>query len=250
MSGTQRQTAVRADNDICSIPNMASRANHDNVIKVMIVGDSISHGREGDWTWRYRIWQWFQHQQVAVRFVGPYKGTVPPDEPHPPRPPRLVDDPPDPPPSFRTDGGYAAGVDRDFLANSDHFAASGQQAYHAKDLVAEQVAAYQPDLCLVELGFNDLGWRRCGPIETLACMKHLIQHARSAKPDLKFAIANVPHRTDLPGREDLPVDTNVYNGMLARSIPDWSSPISPIALVRFCENYSCKCDQQDLMFRP
>jgi hypothetical protein len=222
---------------------MASPANHDNAIRVMIVGDSISHGREGDWTWRYRIWQWFKEQQVAVRFVGPYSGTVPPDEAHPPRPPRMVDESPEPPSPLRTDGGYAAGVDRDFLANSGHFAASGQQAYYAKDLIAEQVATYQPDLCLVELGFNDLGWRRCGPVETLASIKHLIQEARSAKSDLKFAIANIPHRTDLPGREDLPVDTDAYNHMLAQSIPDWSSSVSHIALVRFCENYSCKYDQ-------
>ena len=43
-------------------------------IKVMIVGDSISQGHEGDWTWRYRLWQWFQSEGVAVDFVGPYTG--------------------------------------------------------------------------------------------------------------------------------------------------------------------------------
>jgi hypothetical protein len=35
-------------------------------ISVMIVGDSITQGHEGDWTWRYRLWQWFQEQGVAV----------------------------------------------------------------------------------------------------------------------------------------------------------------------------------------
>jgi lysophospholipase L1-like esterase len=212
-----------------------------NAIKVMVVGDSISHGREGDWTWRYRIWEWFDQQRIPVRFVGPYARTSPPEKPHPPHPPRLIDEPPEPPPPFRTDGGYAKGVSPRFLANSDHFAAGGRQARQAKDLIAEQIAAYQPDFCLVELGFNDLGWRVSGPIETLASMKHLIDQARSAKPDLKFAIANVPYRTDMPGREDLPANTKIYNDMLARSIPSWSTPKSPIALVRFCEHYSCKC---------
>lgn len=42
--------------------------------KVMVVGDSISHGHEGDYTWRYRLWQWFNTQGVAATFVGPYLG--------------------------------------------------------------------------------------------------------------------------------------------------------------------------------
>ncbi len=209
-------------------------------IKVMVVGDSISHGREGDWTWRYRIWEWLGQQRVPVRFVGPYTGPSPPEAPRPPRPPRFAEDPPDPPPPFRTDGGYAAGVAREFLANSAHFSASGRQVDQAKDLIAEQVAAYEPDLCLVELGFNDLGWRWCDPVDLIAGMKHLINQARSAKPDLKFAIANIPQRTDMPGREDLPIGTSAYNALLARRIPEWSTARSPIALVRFCENYSCK----------
>jgi hypothetical protein len=36
-------------------------------ISVMIVGDSITQGLEGDWTWRYRIWEWFKDQDVKVR---------------------------------------------------------------------------------------------------------------------------------------------------------------------------------------
>ncbi|EAQ90467.1 hypothetical protein CHGG_02402 [Chaetomium globosum CBS 148.51] len=227
---------------------MATPEVEKNAIKVMIVGDSISHGREGDWTWRYRIWEWFSQEDIDVRFVGPYKGTIPPDEPHPPYPPRLQDEPPQLPAPLRTDGGYAAGVHPDFLSNCHHFAASGQQAYVAKDLVAEQVAAYQPDLCLVQLGFNDLGWRMCGPAVTLASIGQLLEEARSAKPDLKFAVANVPQRTDIPGREDLPRDTDLYNDMLAQAIHSWDTVKSPVALVCFCENYSCGGSNSDAAY--
>jgi hypothetical protein len=38
-------------------------------ISVMIVGDSITQGLEGDWTWRYRLWEWFKDQDVKVRRV-------------------------------------------------------------------------------------------------------------------------------------------------------------------------------------
>lgn len=30
--------------------------------RIMIVGDSISHGAHEDWTWRYRLWQWCKCQ--------------------------------------------------------------------------------------------------------------------------------------------------------------------------------------------
>lgn len=43
--------------------------------KMMIVGDSISQGMEGDWTWRYRLWDWLDSQSVDFEFVGPWNGT-------------------------------------------------------------------------------------------------------------------------------------------------------------------------------
>lgn len=44
---------------------------------MMVVGDSISQGEEGDWTWRYRLWEWLKVQDVVVDFVGPFLGTRP-----------------------------------------------------------------------------------------------------------------------------------------------------------------------------
>jgi hypothetical protein len=37
-----------------------------NSISVMVVGDSMTQGKEGDWTWRYRLWEWFNDQGVQV----------------------------------------------------------------------------------------------------------------------------------------------------------------------------------------
>jgi hypothetical protein len=33
-------------------------------------------GQQGDYTWRYRIWQFFQDNGIDVQMVGPYTGTV------------------------------------------------------------------------------------------------------------------------------------------------------------------------------
>ncbi|KAK4663874.1 uncharacterized protein QC763_502030 [Podospora pseudopauciseta] len=192
--------------------------------RIMIVGDSISHGREGDWTWRYRIWEWFRQNNTPVVFVGPHKGTIPP-----------------PPEDDRTrDGGYAPDVDRDFLQDCYHYSWWGKAACVVKDGIGEQVATHKPDLCLVELGFNDIGWGISDPGGTLKSMEALITEARTHNQALKFAIANVPQRTIVPGLGDLPVRVETYNELLAQAIPSWNQPSSPVVLVHLCENYLCR----------
>ncbi len=206
--------------------------------KVMIVGDSMTQGAEGDWTWRYRLWQWFRNQHIDVDFVGPYKGTKNPVAPAAPARPPLqgenqessLDDPP-------VSGAYATGVSPDF--DRDHFAVWGRQVAQDKKLIGKMVAQYQPDLVLVGLGFNDMGWFVSGADGTLDSMKDLIENARDAKPGVRFAVANVPQRSFIGGREDLPVTTADYNDKLGRAVSSWSTPASRVELVDWAGAYDC-----------
>lgn len=205
-------------------------------LKVMVVGDSMSQGKEGDYTWRYRLWQWFREQHVAVDFVGPYSGTQPQDLGLAPQPPKLQGEAdPDPGPP-RTSGGYAAGTEG---FDSDHFAVWGRQAAQDKGLIKAQVEKYRPDLLLVGLGFNDMGWFVSDAPGTLDSMKTLVDEARAAKPDLKLALANVPQRTKIGGRDDLITKTDDYNKLLAAAIPTWSTADSPVKLVDWRGAYDC-----------
>jgi lysophospholipase L1-like esterase len=208
-------------------------------IRVMIVGDSMSQGQQGDWTWRYRIWEWFNNQGIAVNFVGPYTGTVQPDPPSAPSPPPLygTSQPTGP---IKTSGGYAAGVSPDFNSNSNHFAVWGRAAAVDKGLIQDVVTAHQADLMLLMLGFNDMGWFYSDAPGTLDSIITLINNARAANPNLKFAIANVPQRTFIGGRNDLPLNTDIYNGLLNNVIPGWSTTQSPVHLVHLQENYDCE----------
>ncbi|GMG05367.1 unnamed protein product [Aspergillus oryzae] len=156
-------------------------------LKVMIVGDSISQGREGDFTWR---------------------------------------------------GGYAKQVSSDFPKS--HFAVWGRAAAVDKGLIKEVMAAHPADLMLLLLGFNDMGWFYSDSIGTLDSIHTLISNARAANPKIKFAIANVPQRSFIGGREDLPVSTNIYNSLLRDTIPKWSTTASPIHPVELEENYNCQ----------
>ncbi|MEU6484185.1 phosphatidylinositol-specific phospholipase C domain-containing protein [Streptomyces sp. NPDC046887] len=215
---------------------IARNRSDDGTLRVMVVGDSMTQGHEGDYTWRYRLWQWFRDQRVPVDFVGPYTGTKPQDTGSAPQPPRLQGEPEPAPGPPRTHGAYARGVE---LFDSDHFAVWGRQAAQDKSLIKEQVARYKPDLMLVGLGFNDMGWFVSDAHGTLASMKTLVDEARAAKPDLKFALANVPQRTKIDGRDDLIGNTTAYNKLLADAVPRWNTGSSPVKLVDWQGAYDC-----------
>ncbi|MDT0466547.1 fibronectin type III domain-containing protein [Streptomyces gibsoniae] len=209
-------------------------------LRVMVVGDSMSEGMEGDWTWRYRLWQWFKDQHIAVDFVGPYRGTKQPDAPTgPPAPPPLQGEGDGNPSAVGppVNGAYAQGVPADF--DGDHFAVWGRQAAQDKDLIGPMVTQYQPDLVLFGIGFNDMGWLVSDATGTLDSVKTMVDRARAAKPDLRFAVANVPMRPLIDGRQDLIVKTRQYNTMLANAIPSWSTAASPVKLVDWEGAYSC-----------
>lgn len=206
--------------------------------RVMIVGDSITQGREGDYTWRYRLWRWFQDQKIPVEFVGPWKGTVNPEKPGPPKRPH-VDGELLPPEEPQNQGGYAEDVDAGFEDNTWHCSRWGWQAYEAKEEIEDHVRRHQPDYLLVALGFNDMGWFKTDADGTLESMKTLVERARVGKRDLDFVLGNVPHRSYMEGRPDLPKSIDRYNSLLKDAVPAWDTKQSRIALAPFRENYSC-----------
>ncbi|WP_433553333.1 SGNH/GDSL hydrolase family protein [Micromonospora zamorensis] len=207
-------------------------------VRVMVVGDSMSQGDEGDWTWRYRLSEWFREQGVDAEFVGPYKGTVPARAPGR-KPPTLQGQLPEPETeSTRFGGEYDKRAET--FDDDEHFAMWGQQAAVAKSLIQYQVQQQKPDLILLGLGFNDLGWSVTNPKDTVDSMKMLVDRARDANPNIKLAIANVPQRTLLSVNRELPDKTNDYNSRLAQEIPTWNTAQSPVKLVKWRENYDCE----------
>jgi lysophospholipase L1-like esterase len=214
---------------------------------VMIVGDSISNGFESDYTWRYRFWQWTRKENWAVNFVGPLTGTDKPEAPHGPVPPPLVGTnptPPEPDPSTFT-GVYASDVDSGFLSNgSAHYAMWGRQLGQDVATIGPVMNTLKskgqlPDLLLVELGFNDIGWLFAGAglVDT---MKTFIDNARRANPNVRIVVGNVPHRTTLgPANPQLPQRTTEYNAVLASTIAAMSASGMPITLADIDGSYGC-----------
>ncbi|KAJ6779301.1 hypothetical protein PWT90_10378 [Aphanocladium album] len=204
--------------------------------KVLIVGDSITHGQEGDFTWRYRISEWFRNYAPDTKpeFVGPYTGTQERDKAKEPQPPMLSSDLP-PNTNPRTSGGYHPGIS----FQSNHFAVWGRQIAQDTPLIEDVVRKYKPDIILVLLGFNDMGWFVSDAPGTLNSMEKFIQNARKPNPGVKMAIANVPQRSLIGGRDDLPVKTTDYNRALPALLKKFDSQLSPTRLVDVEGNYDC-----------
>ena len=177
--------------------------------RVMVVGDSISHGSSGDWTWRYRLWKHLTANGVSVDFVGPsnqLNNMMTPEE-------------------GDGDNTYA---DPDF--DRDHNAQWGRPlAYEVNDIAAK-VTRHDPGTLLVLLGINDVGWFAHEPARLEVDMRAFIANARSAKPDIRLVLGKL-----LPTRraaEDAAFATKIadINARYATVATELSTATSPIVL--------------------
>ncbi|KAF2004167.1 SGNH hydrolase [Amniculicola lignicola CBS 123094] len=206
--------------------------------KFLIVGDSITHGMTGDWTWRYRLWSWLK-QNYDVTFLGPYRGThgQTPRSAVYPTPPKFPGEATTTTPDIQ--GPYAGAVSSEFSL-SGHGGYWGRQAAQVRYDIKGWVAAYQPQYLLILLGFNDLGWFVSGPEGLIGNMGALVQAAREGKPDVKILIGNVVDREFIEGRQDLVDNTARYNQLLKTTMPNWFRWESPLTYVDVNSNYNCR----------
>jgi lysophospholipase L1-like esterase len=149
-----------------SPPARATTATTTPTTRLMVVGDSISQGFGGDWTWRYWLWREVNRQGAAVDFVGP---------------------------SRTTSGGTR--YERPWAWDSDHDAVGGATVNYHQERIAAALTQYTPDVIVVELGVNDL--IHGDSAETLvADLQQLLATAWATEPGLKVLLAQVPSIAD------------------------------------------------------
>lgn len=178
----------------------------DPPVRIMVVGDSMTEGSSGDWTWRYRLAKYLDAAGVDYDFVGPRTTML------------------DLATSEHTSLEYA---DPDF--DRDHFSRWGE-SLHAilaenaavpDDAIGPAVAEYQPDVVIELLGVNDLLFGS-SPQETLDVAHTFVDEVRAAKPDTTVVMSTVPaeqyaHVAD-------------YNDLLSATASTWSLPSSPVVV--------------------
>lgn len=106
-----------------------------------------------------------------------------------------------------------------------------------KGLIQGVLESTPADLILFMLGFNDMGWFYSDAPGTIDSVDTFISNARAANPNVKIALANVPQRSFIGGREDLVENTEIYNALLPKYISQWTTEQSPIHLVELEQSY-------------
>jgi lysophospholipase L1-like esterase len=131
------------------------------VVRIMLAGDSITQGFDGDYTWRYRLYQELTRLQVPFDFVGPHT------EPY--------------------------GGSNTYLAtgwDTDHDAKGGTTLGAQLGNITADMSAYRPDVLVALYGTNDL---RLGvtPDELMDRWRSYVAQARAVRPDVKLVLGEV-----------------------------------------------------------
>lgn len=134
-------------------------------LTVMPVGDSVTQGFGGDFTWRYWFWKEFQRQRVSLDFVGPSEGFI---------------------------KGYGTRYENPKITfDTDHAALGGSQIqYHAAH-IDQEMAAYRPDVVALELGINNLVSGNQAPGVVASELEALMNQIWADKPDTKIMLAQL-----------------------------------------------------------
>ncbi len=197
----------------------------DPTVKVLVMGDSLTQEFEGDYTWRYRFWQAERTKGVNIAFVGPFTALMP----------------------WWAPGGVSGYTDyADPCFNQQHHFATGGKDMAAtldtracpfdsqvRSEVACATLAYQPDVVLDFMGYNDLkpaqdGQHGYTATQLLATVKSFIAQVRTVSPTVPVAVANVLS-TKAP---QIVVDATTYNAELKTALADPTTfATGPVGLV-------------------
>ena len=178
--------------------------------KFMIVGDSITEGSSGDYTWRYRLWKHLKASQVAgIQFVGPRHG---------------LDD--------LTETG--ANEDSEQYADPDfdehHLALWGQPFTAVMENIGQYVRDCDPDVVLTLLGINDFVWYGETAFQVEQDVRIYIAEARRQKPTLGFTFGRLLPTQRAAGDPEFAGIVADFNARLEALAAELSLPFSPVVV--------------------
>lgn len=194
-------------------------------MRFMFVGDSMTIGRAGDYTWRFRMWQ-----HLTTSFGGRYKIVGPRCE--------LYDTVANAPVSHAYGNpGFPADARR-------HLAGWGEGWLHMAPLIRETVTAEKADVLLVSLGLIDLGFYT-DSTQTALSAGQFIAEARKANAHVRMVL--LPVIPNIRALSDAPfaAECDRFNELLAKTVADLDTASSPVLLASAPESYNIHSDTYD-----
>jgi lysophospholipase L1-like esterase len=188
---------------VTALPPAVSWADGAGPLRVLIVGDSITAGVDGDYTWRYRLAKEFGRQHVAVDFVGsrtwPYVAQ-----------------------------GFGSATYADPNFDHDHFATGGALLHSQATQIEAEVRKHQADVVIVASGLNDLvhGVGKDVPGQVVSSLSSFIDHVRAANANATIVVSPVlTIDRDIPGLNAKIIDYDNRATSLVRSKSESGSPV-------------------------
>lgn len=166
-------------------------------VRILLVGDSVTQGSAGDWTWRYRLWHHLVDAGVRVDLVGPNDD--------------LYD-------NVTGRPGSHAYLDPAF--DQDHAARWGMLFAAQDHPIGDLVREYHPDVVVEELGVNDFAWWHASPADVEQLARRFVEDARAADPGISVVLGALP-QTWVPG-------VSQYDASLPALADELSTPASRV----------------------
>ncbi|MFJ3900216.1 GDSL-type esterase/lipase family protein [Streptomyces sp. NPDC090025] len=194
-------------------------------MRFLFVGDSMTIGRAGDFTWRYRMWQ---HLETVLpggyEIVGPRSTLYEPSGDAP------------------TSDAYA---DPAFPAAARrHLAGWGEGWLHMAPLIGGAVRESGAQVLLVSLGLIDLGFYTNSD-QTAANVRAFLTAARAADPHVRAVLLPVIPNVRAEDEPPFAAECARFNDLLAKTVADLDTAASPLLLASIPESYTLATDTYD-----
>ena len=183
-------------------------------VRILVVGDSISQGSSGDWTWRYRLWKHLTGHGATVDLVGPRTD--------------LYDN---------VGGAFGSQAYLDPAFDRDHAARWGMKLGAPDVPIATLVSTYTPDVVVVMLGDNDLSAGQT-PEQVRDLLRGFVTSARSVDPDLEVVLGRDPRPLIQP-------KVPAYNALVTDLAEELDSPASHVVVANTDVGYDDYLDTWD-----
>ncbi|MEV5240970.1 GDSL-type esterase/lipase family protein [Streptomyces cinnamoneus] len=179
-------------------------------MRIMFVGDSMTIGSAGDFTWRYRMWQ-----HLNASYGAPYKIVGPRRE--------LYD------PSAGEAGSLDYG-DPGFPERCrGHLAGWGEGWLHMAPLIGDAVRRGKADTLLISLGLIDLGFYTDAD-QTAVNVRRFFAEAREANPRIRAVLMPVIPNVRALNDPPFAAECERFNELLGKAVADLDEPGSPLLL--------------------
>ncbi len=190
-------------------------------LRVMVVGDSLSQGSSGDYTWRYHLWSHLRETGVEADFVGPHDGM------------------------YGLDGEETGNQDyADPGFDTDHAARWGASARELASDAARVAAEHDPHYLLLLAGTEDI-LAGDGADRALAGIGETVSTVRVVRGETRFVLGELPPVEGTGDDDRINAEIDRFNMGVVDLAEQLTADESPVVVARVADGYAPARDNWD-----